>query len=64
MKQTTEEFNLGVSSIPDEAIGFFFNLLNPFSRTITLGLTQPLSEMSTRRYLTVLYLRPTFWEHL
>jgi hypothetical protein len=33
-------------SIP-EVIGFF-NLLNHSSRTITLGSTQPLTEMSTR----------------
>jgi hypothetical protein len=33
-------------SIPDEVI--FFNLPNPSSRTMTLGLTQPLTEMSTR----------------
>jgi hypothetical protein len=26
----------------------FFNLPNPSSRTMTLGLTQPLTEMSTR----------------
>jgi hypothetical protein len=26
----------------------FFNLPNPFSRTMTLGSTQPLTEMSTR----------------
>jgi hypothetical protein len=26
----------------------FFNLLNPFSVTIALGLTQPLTEMSSR----------------
>jgi hypothetical protein len=34
-------------SIPDEVIGFF-NLPNPSSRTMALGLTQPLTEMSTR----------------
>jgi hypothetical protein len=33
--------------IPDEAIGFF-NWPNPASRTMDLGLTQPLTEMSTR----------------
>jgi hypothetical protein len=32
--------------IPDEVD--FFNLPNPCSRTITLGSTQPLTEMSTR----------------
>jgi hypothetical protein len=32
--------------IPDEVD--FFNLLNPSSRTMVLGLTQPLTEMSTR----------------
>jgi hypothetical protein len=36
------------SSIPDELIGFF-NLPNPSSRTMSLGSTQPLTEMSTRK---------------
>jgi hypothetical protein len=27
---------------------FFFNLLNPFSRNMAMGLTQPLPEMSTK----------------
>jgi hypothetical protein len=35
-------------SIPDEVIGFFFNWPNPSSRTMALGSTQPLTEMSTR----------------
>jgi hypothetical protein len=35
------------SSIPDEVIGFF-SLPNPSSRTMTIGPTQPLIEMSTR----------------
>jgi hypothetical protein len=35
-------------SIPDEITGFFFNWTNPSSRTMVLGLTQPLTEMSTR----------------
>jgi hypothetical protein len=35
-------------SIPDEIIDFFFNLPNPSSRTVSLGSTQPLIEMSTR----------------
>jgi hypothetical protein len=34
-------------SIPVEVIGFF-NWLNPSSRTVALGSTQPLTEMSTR----------------
>jgi hypothetical protein len=34
-------------SIPDEVIGFF-NWPNPSSRIMALGLTQPLTEMSTR----------------
>jgi hypothetical protein len=34
-------------SIPDEITGFF-NLPNPSSRTMALGSTQPLTEMSTR----------------
>jgi hypothetical protein len=32
--------------VPDEVK--FFNLPNPSSRTMTLGLIQPLTEMSTR----------------
>jgi hypothetical protein len=35
-----------MNSIPDEVIGFF-NLPNPSSRTMILGSTQPLTEMST-----------------
>ena len=34
-------------SIPDGVIGIF-NLHNPSCRTTALGLTQPLTEMSTR----------------
>jgi hypothetical protein len=34
-------------SIPDEIIGFF-NRPNPSSRTVALGPTQPLTEMSTK----------------
>jgi hypothetical protein len=34
-------------SIPDEVI-VFFNLRNPSSRSMALGSTQPLTEMSTR----------------
>jgi hypothetical protein len=34
-------------SIPDEAVGFL-NLPNSSSRTMALGSTQPLTEMSTR----------------
>jgi hypothetical protein len=34
-------------SIPDEVIGFF-NWPNPSSRTMALGSTQPITEMSTR----------------
>jgi hypothetical protein len=36
-----------VGSIPDEVIGFFL-WPNLSSRTMALGLTQPLTEMSTR----------------
>jgi hypothetical protein len=35
-----------VGSIPDEVIGFF-NLPNPSNGTVSLGSTQPLTEMST-----------------
>jgi hypothetical protein len=38
-------------SNPDEVD--FFNLPNPSSRTMVLGLTQPLIEMSTRNNLGV-----------
>jgi hypothetical protein len=34
--------------IPDEVD--FFNLPNPSSRTMAQGLTQPLTEMSTRNF--------------
>jgi hypothetical protein len=34
--------------IPDKAIQFFFNLPDPSSRTMTLGLTQPLTQIITR----------------
>jgi hypothetical protein len=37
----------GAGSIPDDVIGFF-NRPNPSSRTMDLGSTQPLTEMSTR----------------
>ena len=33
-------------SIPDDVIGIFY-LHNPSGRTLTLGSTQPLTEMST-----------------
>jgi hypothetical protein len=36
-----------MGSISVEVIGFF-NLCNPSSRTLALGLIQPLTEMSTR----------------
>jgi hypothetical protein len=38
-------------SIPDEVTDFFFNLPNPSSRTLALGLTQLLTEMNTRNRL-------------
>jgi hypothetical protein len=34
----------------DEVDFFFFSLLNPSSRTMALGSTQPLTEMSTRNF--------------
>jgi hypothetical protein len=37
---------LQAGSSPDEVN--FFNLFNPSSRTMALGSTQPLTEMSTR----------------
>jgi hypothetical protein len=37
-----------VVSIPDEVTGFLFNLPNPSNRTMALGLTQSLTEISTR----------------
>jgi hypothetical protein len=33
---------------PDDVTEFFFNVPNPSSRTMALGSTQPLTEMSTR----------------
>jgi hypothetical protein len=39
-----------VGSIPGEVIGIF-NLPNPFSRTMALGSTQPLTEMGTSNIL-------------
>jgi hypothetical protein len=36
-----------MGSIPNEVIGFFTSS-NPSSCTLALGLTQPLTEMSTR----------------
>jgi hypothetical protein len=36
-----------MGSFPDGVIGIF-HLHNPFGRTIALGSTQPLTEMSTR----------------
>jgi hypothetical protein len=39
-------------SIPDYVIGFF-NVPNLSSRTMALGMTQPLTEMSTRVVLGV-----------
>jgi hypothetical protein len=38
---------------PDKGTDFLFNLPNPSSRTMALGFTPPLTEMSTRKY---------FWE--
>jgi hypothetical protein len=36
-------------SSPDEVFGFF-NWRNPSSRTVVLGSTQPVTEMSTRNF--------------
>jgi hypothetical protein len=36
-----------VGSIPDGVIGLF-HWLNPSGRTVTLGVAQPVTEMSTR----------------
>jgi hypothetical protein len=35
--------------VPDDELDFF-NLLNPSSRTMALGSTQPLTKMSTRNF--------------
>jgi hypothetical protein len=41
-----------MGSIPDDAAGFFFpSLPNSSNRTMSLGSTQPLTEMSTRNLL-------------
>jgi hypothetical protein len=39
-----------VCFILDEVIDVFFNLPNPSSRTVFLGSTEPLTEMSTRNF--------------
>jgi hypothetical protein len=39
---------LQAGSITDEIIEFFFDLTNPSSRIVALGLTQPITEISTR----------------
>jgi hypothetical protein len=44
--QYTGLYWLQLVLVPDEVD--FFNLLNPFSRTTTLGSTQRLTEMNTR----------------
>jgi hypothetical protein len=44
---TTLQAETSRGSIPDEVVGFF-NSPNPSSRTMALGWTQPLTEMSTR----------------
>jgi hypothetical protein len=36
-------------SIPDEIIDFF-NLSNPYSRTMVMGFAQPLTEISTKSF--------------
>jgi hypothetical protein len=38
---------MDVGSIPDGVIGIF-HWHNPYGRTMALGLTQPLTEMSTK----------------
>jgi hypothetical protein len=35
---------------PMRSLDFFFNLSNPSNRTMVLGSTQPLTEMSTRNF--------------
>jgi hypothetical protein len=57
MKQTLKGSNISIrnvvevaGSIPNEFIGVF-NSPNPSSRTMALGSTQPLTEMSTRNLL-------------
>jgi hypothetical protein len=42
-------------SIPDEVI-FFLNVPNPSGRTTPLGLTQPLTEMSTINIKIIMFL--------
>jgi hypothetical protein len=41
-------FKAGMSRVRVPMSMVFFNLANPFSRTMALGSTQPLTEMSTR----------------
>jgi uncharacterized membrane protein len=41
-------YNMKVAdSIPSGVSGFFTDIKNPFDRTMTLGSTQPLTEIST-----------------
>jgi hypothetical protein len=47
MRYATSQKVADSSSI--EVIALFFNLSNPSSRAMTLGFTQLLTEMSTRR---------------
>jgi hypothetical protein len=37
--------------VPMRSLNFFFSLFNPYSRTVVLGFTRPLNEMSTRSAL-------------
>jgi hypothetical protein len=39
-----------VAGSSTDQVDFFFNLPNPASRTMALGSTQPLTEMSTRNF--------------
>jgi hypothetical protein len=39
--------------VPMRSLNFFFNLPNSFSRTMCLDFIQPLTEISTRRSLSV-----------
>jgi hypothetical protein len=52
--KTSRELVRGKETSPDDVIGIFFNWPNPSSRTMALGSTQPLTEISTRNILGIL----------
>jgi hypothetical protein len=47
--QNPFEWGNKVAGSSPDGVDFFFNWPNPSSRTMALGSTQPLTEMSTRK---------------